>query len=220
MKNWQKQIDDLMIPYPEKRWLAAEIADHVENLPASETDAFADSALEELASIHNTKALRLIRKLSPATRTFIELAFIGGPLMGLLTYFTKEKFMVQFFINGGASMYAILAIGLLLLGRETLLFTRVLVLKEHTKTNLKMDSHSVLIGSLALIVFGIGATGLGLYVSIFGALANNMPTNIIIAGFGESIANIIASTTFASLVLLLHYTTRRLLIHWTAPIEM
>jgi hypothetical protein len=221
MKRWKKQIDELPIPYPQKKQLLAEIEDHIQNSSESENEGFEDDDLEELVLVHNNHALLFLRQLPPAVRNAIELTLIGGPLVGLLPYLTyKGGYMYQFFINGGVAMYAIFAIGVLLLGREALLFTRVMILKEHNKANLKMDSSSVLVGSLALTVLGIGAACLGAYVSITSALSNNSPNVIVLTGIGESITNVIASTTFAALILLIHYTTRRLLLYWQAPIEM
>jgi hypothetical protein len=218
MKRWKKQIDELDIPYPQKHRLVTEIEDHFQNSSESDDEIFAEEALEEFISIHNRTSLLFLRRLPRPLRNCIELTLTGVPLMGLLVYLIKEKFMYQFFVNGGASMIAILAIGLLLLGREGLLFTRVLVLKEHSKENLRVDSNSVLVGSLALTVLGISSACLGLYVSITSSLANNAPGSIVLAGVAESITNIILSGSLAALILIMHYTTRKLLLHWQAPI--
>ncbi len=219
--RWRIQIEDLSIPYPEKKQLLAEIEDHFQKTNESETEGFGIDALDEFTSIHNSAALLALRKLPRLARTAIELFFIGGPLMGLLTYLIKENFMTELIHKGGAAMYPILAIGLFLLFREALLFFRVAMLRDHTKRNLSVDSSSVLIGSLALSVIGIGATFAGIYVSIASAMATESQPHYdwIVLGVGEAISNVILSSILVAFILLLHYTTRRLLVRWQAPIS-
>jgi len=216
---WRVQIEDLSIPYPQKQQLLAEIEEHFQNTNEDE-ESFGSEALQEFTSIHNNSALLVLRKLPQPIRTLIELFFIGGPLMGLLTYLIKENFMTELFHKGGAAMYPILAIGLFLLLREALLFFRVAMLRDHTKKNLNIDSSSVLIGSLALAVIGVGATFAGIYVSIASAMANESQPHYewVVAGVGEAISNIVLSSILVAFVLLLHYTTRKLLLRWQAPI--
>jgi hypothetical protein len=218
MGNWKTQIDDLLIPYPEKFHLKGEIEEHCLHAPSDEKDFFDQEALDEFLSIHNSKITLLLRKMPRNLRNAIEFSFIGGPLMALLSFLTKERFMFQFFREGGAPMLAILVIGGFMFLREALLFMRVAILRDHTKINLRLDSSSVLIGAGALIVLGIGGTCLGAYVSVASSVANNMP-NLVLIGLKESITNMIVSASFVALILMLHYTSRRLLVRWHAPIS-
>jgi hypothetical protein len=179
---------------------------------------FADDELHEFVSIHNEPVLLLLSRLPSPIRRVVEWFIILGPIAGFLIYLLKEEFMAQFFHEGGAAMWAILAIGIVLLVREALTFMRVVMLRDHSKTNLNLDSSSVLVGTLALMAVGIGAGALGVYVSVTSAASSGMSPAVLMLGLKESMTNVILGTTFAALILMLHYTTRKILLHWRAPL--
>ena len=126
--------------------------------------------------------------------------------------------MIDFFREGGAGMIVILLVGAILLFRELGLFFRTVLIKDHSKKNLRLDSMSVIVGVLALVLLGLGVTSLGAYVSVTGVMEHGLPINILLIGLKESITAFIVSATFSSLILHMHFTTRRLLNLWRAPI--
>lgn len=139
-------------------------------------------------------------------------------MVGLLIFLGKEGFMFQFVREGGAGMLPILVLGLLLVLRELRSFLQLIIIKDHSQNNLKMDSTALLIGGAALIALGFGATALGIYYSANATIASNAPTSLFITGVKESMGPIIVSSCFAAFVFILHFTTRRLMVTWKAPI--
>lgn len=128
--------------------------------------------------------------------------------------------MLQFIHEGGTAMYAILAIGVLLLGRELQLAFRLLVVKDHARENLRIDSFAVVVGVLGLFFTGLAGTGLGIYVSADALARSQLPNSIFIAGLKESLTCVTLATALGSIVLLMHFCTRRLLTSWKVPTQL
>lgn len=126
--------------------------------------------------------------------------------------------MINFIYEGGAPMYPILILGSFLIFRELVLFLRTIVIKDHSSKNLKIDTNSVFIGSLALLALGIGASALGIYFTVNAGASSKMPIEILLFGLKESLGGIILSCAMASLILILHFSTRRILFGWKAPL--
>ncbi len=145
--SWKDQIENLKIPYPEKLRLLNEISAHIEHRPEEDQTSFQDEELAELYDVHNTKVLKALETLPSGRRAFVENGFASAPLVVLIIYLTEERFMTQFMHEGGPGMYAILAIGVALLIREMLLIQKVIVLKDHSPKNLRIDTMTVMIGA-------------------------------------------------------------------------
>jgi hypothetical protein len=220
MENWQKQLDELKIPYPQKHHLFSEIAEHLSHFPNENSDVFNSDSLSDLFCIHNTRFLKFLAGLSSQTRSIVEFFFAGGPLLALLIYLTTEGFMLNFIKEGGAGMWVILGIGILLFIREALLFFRVVVIKDHSKEYLSIDTMNVVASSIALVLLGIGASALGAYSSAAIYVRNeDLPVKILIVGLSESITCLVMSTSFAALILLLNLFIRQVLITWKVPLN-
>lgn len=217
--TWKDQIEELKIPYPQKVALAHEIAEHLEHFPDEKNNFLENENLAELYQIHNTAALKYLEGLHPKIRSSVEFVFAVAPITALLIYLKGENFMFDFIQQGGAGMYAILAVGGLLLLREILLTFRVIVIKDHSKGNLNIDTQTAVIGALALMFLGICATGLGTYWAASYVEHKELPTSIFITGLRESVTCLIVSSSIATLILLMHFFTRRTLIKWKAPLE-
>lgn len=217
MQAWRKQLEDLTIPYPQKALLAREIKEHVEHFPEESNEALDSVAISELYLLHNTLFFRMLQRLGPKVGKSIEFCFAAAPITALLFYLVKEKYMGQFMHEGGPGMYLILTIGLVLLLRELILIFRLVIVKDHSKKNLRIDSMAVIIGTMALVLLGICGTGLGAYKAASWVEQQNLPVNILIVGLKESITCFVLSACMASLVLLLHFFTRRTLATWKVP---
>jgi len=126
--------------------------------------------------------------------------------------------MIQFIREGGAGMYLILAVGLFLLGREALNVVRLLLIKDHSEENLRIDTSSVLIGCLALTFLGVGWTFLGVYVSASAVTQSHQLLELLLIGAKESLTPTILSLLLSAVIVLAHYGTRRVLHGWRAPI--
>lgn len=218
MRKIDEQIANINIPYPQKLFLKVEIEDHLlrskEDVPE-----FAPNELKALSDIHNTLAYRQLNSVSEKVRTKIEFTILVTPILGLLYFLTKEDFMINFIYEGGAPMYPILLLGAVLVFRELSLFFKTIIVKDHSPKNLNIDTNSVLIGAFALIALGIGASALGLYFTAMGVASGKPPIEVFFYGLKESLGGIILSSTLAAFILIMHFTTRRLLLNWKAPLS-
>ncbi len=214
------QVKDLKIPYPHKLLLSVELEEHMLYRSQSEDmGGFSGEETSELYEIHNNFIFKFLDRLSPKSRRFFEITILGLPVVGFLIYLIKEDFMIQFIREGGAVMLPILLLGFALSVRELHFFFRTVVVKDHSISSLNIDTSSVLVGGLALLVLGIGATALGIYVSANGVVSGNLPVAIFLTGLKESMGPMIVSSTLSALVLIVHFSTRRMLVAWKAPIR-
>ena len=213
MADFRAQIADSSIPYPQRHLLALEI----EGDAGALEETLADADLRELEAIHSTRLSRLLAALGARKRE-IETLIAFTPPSFAAVYFFKEEKMIEFIRDGGAGMYALLAIGTFLLLKEALNVFRLLVIKAHSKENLRLDTPSVLLGCLALMFFGIGLTALGIYISANAVFEAKLPYDILMLGVKESLAPLILSSTLSAVIVLAHYSTRHILRIWHAPI--
>lgn len=216
--SWKNQIEKLELPYPARFQLTDEIEEHLRYFPEEKNNLFAEESLNDFYQIHNTSLKKALDGFGPRVSRFVQNALVLFPLSGLILFLGKERFMIDFIRQGGAGMIAILLVGLGLIFRELNLFVRTILIKDHSRKNLQIDSISVVLGSLALVLLGVGVTCLGAYVTVTGVVENKMGYDILAIGLKESITAVIVSTSFASLILLLHFSTRRFLVSWKAPL--
>lgn len=220
MPMWKEQIDSLKIPYPQKVSLSREIEAHIEFCPEEADQKITKEDLNELYRVHNTLLLRLLENASPTIRSLIEFLFAGGPMMALFIYLGRENFMLDFIMQGGAGTIVVLVVGALLLVRELHLLWRVVLIKDHSKKNLNLDTTTVAIGVMALVLIGLCATGLGTYATAAYVEQKGLPSAVFIVGLRESITCLILSTSIAAVILFLHFFTRRTLLHWQVPANL
>lgn len=219
MENFIKQIRSLGIPYPQKRLLELELRQDMEFRSAAEgDDLFCDHDLESLVEIHSTELHRVLNRFEKEQRKLIENVLAVFPVLTAFVFIIKEDNMVNFIQEGGAGMYAILIIGLFLLGKEALNMVRLLFIKDHSEENLRIDTASVGLGCLALMFIGIGWTCLGVYISATAPTQVQAPYDLLLVGIKESLTPTILSSLLCALIILTHYATRRLLFSWRAPI--
>lgn len=220
MDEFENQLKKLQIPYPQKRELELEVYSDISN-DGGKGLAFLPEDLDELYQIHNTAFFKSLNKLSQKLRAKCEIAVTLIPIILLLTYLAREGFMFEFIREGGFPMLIIIAISLPLLYREVLNMFRLFIVKDHSKKNLSLDTPSVLLGCLTLICLGFGGTGTGLYYTARGVVAVGLSNEMMLTaltGLKESLGSIILGSVAASLVLVMHYTSRRLMVRWEAPL--
>ena len=213
MKPYERQLRELRIPYPQKHDLERELS----SLP--NPSEFQEEDLREFYDLHNNFLHKILTTFSKEWRERTETTFILAPLFFLTIFIGKEKFMIQFIKEGGLGMLAILALTCPLIYRETLNLFRLFILKDHSAKNLHLDTASVQIGCLALLILGIAGTSMGIYYSASAVVSTGAHQSLFLAGVKESLGNLILSSACAGLVLVMHYTSRRLMIRWHAPIE-
>jgi hypothetical protein len=230
----QRLEAQLALPYPQKarllREVAADLEATVRRLRAAGLDeataeaaalrdfSFSPDDLAALDQVHASLATRILALCPPFVRSFVER--YGGvvPLALAGCSIAKEVPVLGFLQEGGIGMYAILGIGLAMLARELAAALRLLVIKEHSRESLRLDTPSVLIGCLALMLFALGNAVLGLYVSADAVTAQKLPYALLVAGAKESLTPLVLGTMLSALVVLAHYATRRVLHAWQAPI--
>ena len=211
------QIDQSSIPYPHKHLLQIEVVHDLEYLHRPDEATLTKDDLSALEELHSTWLFRTLHNFGSNKRIAETLISIV-PLLTVAVSISKGGKMIDFIRDGGIGMLGILAVGAFLLLRELTNVFRLLVVKDHSRRNLKIDTPSVLLGCLALAFLGVGASVLGLYVSVNAALAADAPNQILLEGFKESLTPLILSAMLATLVILAHYTTRRVMLSWSAPI--
>ena len=179
---------------------------------------FSEEVLNELEAIHSTTAHRLLKRFGKFRRT-IETLFAFLPLFFGLLSIMKEKMVINFIREGGVGMYGILAVGILLLGREILSAVRLIIVRDHSTQNLRIDTPSVLLGCSALMLASLGSTILGVYASADAVTKAHLSNEFLIAGVKESLTNIALSSFLCATIILAHYATRRMLHIWRAPVS-
>jgi hypothetical protein len=218
MNTVTDQIKDLDIPYPQRRLLELEVNADLQAHGAAASDArFSTQELADLRAIHATPIRRFLERFGQA-RKDVETSAAFLPLLVALFYIMEDRVMVDFIREGGVGMYAILAIGLLLLGKELLNVIRLVIIKDHSSNNLRIDTPSVLLGCLALALLSLVSTILGFYKSAEAATQTSTSYDILIIGAKESITSLVLGLFLCSLVILAHYGTRRALHVWHAPV--
>lgn len=219
MERPLRQLRRLAIPYPQKRLLEFELRQDMELGGDSEGDAeFSEQDLAELSEIHSTLLHRRLRRLPHKARMTVDFCSAFVPVVTLAIFIFKEDTMIDFFREGGVGMYAISFIGLFLFGNECLNVFRLLVAKDHSDKNLRLDTSSVWLGCLALMCIGLGWTFLGIYISAGAVAQTHAPYELLLLGAKESLTPTILGSLLSALILLAHYATRRALLHWRAPI--
>lgn len=216
MSRIEEQIKNLSIPYPQRHLLELEIMQDLAHR-AGEDPTFSREDVAALEELHETRALRFLKRFGASRRT-IETFLAFLPLVMGVLLIKQEKEMISFIREGGVGMYGILAIGILLLGREVLNAVRLLVIRDHSTQNLRIDTPSVLLGCLGLMLASLGSAILGLYVAADGVMKAHLSYDFLIAGAKESMTNIVLSSFLCALIILAHYGTRRALCVWRAPI--
>lgn len=217
-RDWKSQIQSTSLPYPNKREILDEIEEHVLHNPGEAKEIFSEESLNDLYGIHNTKFKQALDKMDPSLGLRIQKFLVLCPLVGLSLFILKERFMLEFLNEGGAGMILILLIGLILLGREAFYFLRLILIKDHSTGSIQVDSFSGIVGSCALVVLGLAVGFLGAYLTLNSVLAHQLGRETLIMGLKESLSPLIVSSTMAALILLIHFSTRRLLLHWKAPL--
>jgi len=206
-----RHLGESAIPYPHRHFLQLELESDKEQL--GEFDLSEDD-IRGLEDLYATPSHRLL-KLAGGHKRDVETAIVFAPLILAANFIVKEDHMFQFIREGGAGMAVILLIAAVLIYREIQNAFRLLVVKDHSPANLRLDTSSVLLGCAALVTFGIGLSALGIYVS-FNATNSLSPEFFI--GAKESLTPLILSSLLSALVVFSHYAVRRILTIWYAPV--
>lgn len=215
MNLWTQQIRKSRIPYPQKHLLEMEV--HQDLRAASEDHVeFSAEDLVALEGIHSTSIFQYLESIGSWKKNVESIVALIPTLLPLF-YLTKEGFMIDFIREGGLGMYSILAVGGFLFAREMKNVFRLIIVKDHGRDNLRLDTSSVLLGCLALMFLGIGWSLLGIYISANAAIVSGNTNQILLIGTKESLTPTILSALISALILLAHYSTRRILHIWNAP---
>lgn len=218
-KHITSQIKDLNIPYPQKHLLELEVRQDLEHADSPDKQGFSKTDLCDLHEIHSTKIYRFLTQFGDRRKN-IELLAAFIPLMTGVIFIFKEDFMMNFIREGGfPGMYAILIIGVFLLGKELLNMFRLLMIKDHSAKNLDLDTSSVLLGCLALVFMALGCTALGIYKTADTVTRSQMPYELLIVGAKESMTPLVLGSLLSVLIVLAHYATRNVLRLWHAPLS-
>lgn len=205
------------IPYPQRHLLELEIGHDQALADADNPPVLSDFDLKELETIHSTRLFREMQKFGEVRNT-IETVIGTAPLVLAATTISMGGNMIEFIREGGLGMFGIIGIGAFLLFRELKQIFRLLVIKDHSKENLRLDTPSVLLGCLAMMFFGIGWSVLGIYVSTDAVIRTNASNQILLIGIKESTTPIIVSAMISTVVICAHFATRRMMHIWSAPI--
>jgi hypothetical protein len=171
---------DLDLPYPERdeflKELRADLSEAYSNYLLSGLSSveayeatlkdfrFGPEDLASLATTHESYFQGVLNKIPVHLRSLVE--YLGGMVpLSLLCYAIEREIAVMNFIHEGGSpgMYAIILIGLYLLGLEILSALRILFLRNHSKRNLQIETSNVLLGCLGLMLIATAWTIMGLY---------------------------------------------------------
>jgi hypothetical protein len=213
----QKQLEESSIPFPQRHLLALELKQDLAGVQDTTEATFTKTDLDDLIKIHSTRLHRVLNLLGEFRKP-IETTVSFIPLVVAATLFSKEGKVIDFIREGGTGMYVLIVIGAFLLAKEFLHVFRLIVVKDHSKTNLRLDTPSVILGCLALVFFGLGWSILGIYISANASLQAGVSHEILLTGIKESLTPTILSALLSGLVILAHYTTRRVLHIWHAPV--
>jgi len=230
--KWERTIE---IPYPDRLYLLKEMENDLSSIYLSLITAglSPSAAYEEavnqftlgrddlvsLKHVHAPLTHRLLMKLPANLKPYFESLCGMVPLMIFCFAIQKEVPVMEFIVEGGSpGMYAILVMGAYLIGRELLRMFRIVVVKDHTSSNLNIDTQSVLIGCLALLAFAMAWTALGLYATAQSAEISQNFNSVLVMGIKESLIPVISGLLICSLVMFTHYGTRRILQRWKAPL--
>jgi hypothetical protein len=198
-----QQITDLDIPYPQKRLLKLEVQQDllfgVSNI-VEKNLRLSDETLDDLRQVHATKIHLFLRRFA-RLRCRIEMFTAFIPLITGVIFIFKEEAMLDFIREGGTPViYAILVVGLMLLGRELLNVFRLIVVKDHSTRNLEIDTSSVLLGCLGLLFVAIGQTALGLYKSAEAVTQTQASYNLLVMGAKDSLAPMVLGSLLCALI--------------------
>jgi hypothetical protein len=221
MERLRQQIRALDIPFPQRYLLELEVTRDLECSGLNEVDSaelhLPPEVVLELEDAHSTGIHRHLKRLG-SLRRIVETGLAFIPLVLTLSIIMEEEAMVNFVREGGIGMYAIMAVGVFLVGRELLNIGRLMIVKDHSLRNLRLDTPTVLLGCLALLMLGIGSTVMGFYLSAESATRSGFSHEILVVGAKESLTHMVLSLFLCAAVLLAHYGSRRVLHIWRVPV--
>jgi hypothetical protein len=207
----------IQIPYPER----AEILDEVRaDLRAAYQHARAQGlddqsarqqALAELGmaeetrvaleGVHATAPLRLLGRLPVAVRSWLRALATAAPLAGLVLFLVVEVPVNRFLLEGGGSVFLILAFGSLGLLLEMQRFFIWFVVRDHSPEALRRNTPTPLYLASATVLLGVLGTSMKYYsfLSRWGGGLREARR-----GLSEPLTLMILACCLAALTVLLH----------------
>jgi hypothetical protein len=208
----------LDVPYPERESVLRELRGELEaaylslrarGLPATEAH---DAAVEELAldgdalaslsEVHATSVKRVLTKLRPDTREWIEWLLPTVALTGGFASLSAEVPIMHYLDEGGFATWAVLAIGamalLLQLHRAFVWF----VVRDHSPLALRRHTSTPLYLAAAAFLMGVLGCALGYYKVLYLWGEGRLSDEALRVGLREPIPCVVLGTSVAVLVVL------------------
>lgn len=228
--------DGLDLPYPERADFLNELRSDLAQIYSSYLDSglsedeaykatlkdfqFGQNDLASLRKAHQSLLQKIRDAVPESLQNLVE--YLSGMVpLGLLCYAIEREIAVMNFIQEGGSpgMYAIILIGLYLLGLELLSAMRVVFFRDHSKRNLNIETSNVLLGCLGLMLVASAWTIMGIYNTANAMSLNPSAMDILFTGFKESLVPVSTGLLLSALVVLAHFATRHILHKWKAPLS-
>lgn len=214
----------LNVPYPERLYLLRELQSdmksHYETLIAAgkspqeaagfvrECFALSQHDLGNLESIHQTTIQRALKKIPEQTRyQFLQLTKVCATCV-LIMKLAKEAPMTRFLSEGGIAIYAIIAIGCVVLGMQVFRGFQWFVKRDHSPHSLASNTNTPIIAASLITMVGIFGTATGYYL-VFHKWANHLiSADDFKIGLYEPLPCLIVATLLGSTIVLIHWLTQ------------
>ncbi|RZJ53048.1 MAG: hypothetical protein EOO45_31485 [Flavobacterium sp.] len=226
--------EGLNLPYPERADFLNELREDLSEVYSSYLDSgmneaeayaatlkdfrFGPDDLSLMAKTHQSFFQKILNLVPESFQNLIE--YLSGMVpLGLLCYAIEREIAVMNFIQEGGSpgMYAIILIGLYLLGLEVLSAMRIVFFRDHSNRNLNIETPNVLLGCLGLMLVATAWTIMGIYNTANAMSLNPSAMDILFTGFKESLVPVSTGLLLSAMVVLAHFATRHILHKWKAP---
>jgi hypothetical protein len=209
--------DGLQLPYPDRAEVIEELAADLlaayrdaralgQDDQTARSRALARLALDDeqrraLEAVHAPVPLRLLDRLPPAVRSWLQAAVSAAPLAALVWFLMVEVPVNDVLRHGGPIVTMLLAFGSLGLLLEMQRFFIWFVLRDHSPDALRRNNPTPLYLAAATVLLGLLGTAVR-YYRFLGRLPSDLPS--LRYGLREPLTSIIIACCLAALTVLLH----------------
>ena len=207
----------LRLPYPARAEVIEELAADLlaayrderalgQNEDAARRRALSRLDLDEdqrraLEAVHASAPLRLLDRLPPAVRSWLQAALSAAPLAAMMVFLMVEVPVNDVLRHGGPIVTMVLAFGSLGLLLEMQRFFIWFVLRDHSPEALKRNNATPLYLAAATVLLGLLGTAIR-YYRFLGRLPADLPS--LRLGLREPLTSVIIACCLAALTILLH----------------
>ena len=163
--------------------------------------ALADDARAELEVVHAPVPLRLFAQLPAQLRSWLRALATAAPLAALMLFLVVEVPVNRFLLEGGNSVFLILAFGSLGLLLEMQRFFIWFVVRDHSAEALRRNTFTPLYLAAATVLMGMLGTSVR-YHTVLSRWSGSMAE--IRRGLSEPLSLMIVACCLAALTVLLH----------------